>query len=580
MSPRRLVWWTVGIGTVVRVVVAAVTGLGVDESYAVASARVPSLSYFDHPPLSFWLAHLAARTFGSESHLVVRLPFIVLFAATTWLVYRQTAHAFGEREGWLAALFLNVAPVFSFSTAMWVLPDGPLMCGLAGAGYCLVRVLLDPGGDRHAMRWWVAAGACTGIALLSKYQAFLFLTGVALFLIARRSQRRWLTRVEPYAALAVALALFTPVVVWNAQHGWASFVFQLGRGTSPAHATLIRRLGSLGQTIGGQALWVLPWLWIPLVWVLIAAFMRRPHQDRRYFFACLAVVPIALFTLVSLSGRPSLPHWPACGYLFLFPLLGAAVVARADAIVERRDPTRRAGAPTVDRRRGGDRRLRPIVLWSMWSIVSFCALLVVGTVAMATGWPVSALPPAWRAHDPTLEAADWRGLTRGLDSLGVLERAHTFVAATSWIQGGKAAYALGPDATVLCLSVDPREFGFLHDERNYVGQDAIILDRLPAPYDVVARYRGYFATIVAVGRVPIQRLGEPVFVVGVYLARDFQRPFPATAMPTGALSGGPTPWDGRLSSGLHRRPDTVRDAAGTSDAMRRPRHRVAAESDG
>lgn len=541
LSPRRLVWWTIGIGTVVRLVVAAVTGLGVDESYAVASARVASLSYFDHPPLSFWLAHLAARTFGSESHLVVRLPFILLFAATTWLVYRQTAHAFGEREGWLAALFLTVAPVFSFSTGTWVLPDGPLMCGLAGAGYCLVRVLLDPAGDRHAMRWWLAAGAWTGVALLSKYQGFLFVAGVALFLIVRRAQRRWLRRVEPYAALAVAVALFAPVAVWNAQHAWVSFAFQLGRGALPAHVTLIRRLGSLGQTVGGQALWVLPWLWIPLICVLVAAFVRRPHEDRRYFFACLGVVPIALFTLVSLSGRPSLPHWPASGYLFLFPLLGAALVAHVSAIVERRHATWRAAGLIVDRRTGGDRRLRPVLRWTVWSVGSFVVLLIIGTVAVATGWPLSRLPRTWRANDPTLEAVDWRGLTRGLDSLGVLGRPHTFIAATSWIQAGKAAYALGPDATVLCLSVDPREFAFVHDQREYVGQDAVILDRLPARHDVYARYGAYFATIALLGQVPIRRLGEPVFAVGVYLARDFRRPFPATAIPPGALNDGPAP---------------------------------------
>jgi hypothetical protein len=94
---------------------------------------------------------------------------------------------------------------------------------------------------------------------------------------------------------------------------------------------------------------------------------------------------------------------------------------------------------------------------------------------------------------------------------------------------------------VLCLSVDPREFGFLHDQRDYVGQDAVILDRLPARFDVYARYGAYFATIATVGQVPIRRLGEPVFAVGVYMARDFRHPFPATAMPPGALNDGPTP---------------------------------------
>lgn len=561
MNPRRLVWWTIGLGTAVRLVVAAVTGLGVDESYAVACARALHLSYFDHPPLSFWLAHIAARLSGGESHVAVRLPFILLFAATTWLVYRQTAHAFGEHEGWLAALFLNLAPVFSFSTATWVLPDGPLMCALAGAGYCLVRVLLDPSGDRRAFGWWLGAGACAGLALLSKYQAFLFLAGVALFLVARPAQRRWLVRAEPYAGLALALLLFTPVVVWNAKHGWASFVFQLGRGSTPPHATLFERLGSLGQTLGGQALWVLPWLWVPLVWVLGTAIVRRPHEDRRYFFACLAIVPIALFALISLNGRPALPHWPASGYLFLFPLLGAALVARVSGLEERRDAARRFVQPVLERRTGGDRRLRPLLLWSVWSVASFLVLLVIGTTAIATGWYTRLLPAGVRTHDPLLEAADWHGLARGLDSLGVLHRPHTFVVATSWVQAGKVAYALGPGTTVLCLSVDPREFGFLHDQRSFLGQDAVIVDRLPARHDIAARYAGYFATIDSIGDVTVRRMGRPVFDVAVYLAHDFERPFPASAMPPGALATIPRPDsadylpDGRRGgAGLRREP--------------------------
>jgi hypothetical protein len=182
-----------------------------------------------------------------------------------------------------------------------------------------------------------------------------------------------------------------------------------------------------------------------------------------------------------------------------------------------------------------------LLLWSLWSIGSFVVLLIVGTSAMATGWHARILPPPLRATDPTLEGADWRGLARGLDSLGVLRRPHTFVAATSWVQAGKVAYALGPEVPVLCLSVDPRQFAFLHDQRSFLGEDAVVVDRLPARHDVTTRYQGYFASMTPVGTVTIHRGHEPVFDVGVYLAREFLRPFPATAMPQGALPPIPPP---------------------------------------
>ena len=54
------------LGTMLRFLVAASTGLGVDESYAVAVARQYSLSYFDHPPLHFWIAGTMAKLAHSE----------------------------------------------------------------------------------------------------------------------------------------------------------------------------------------------------------------------------------------------------------------------------------------------------------------------------------------------------------------------------------------------------------------------------------------------------------------------------------------------------------------------------------
>jgi hypothetical protein len=46
-------------------------GLGIDESYMVASGRELQFGYFDHPPLAWWLAWAAARgvlLFVKEQH--------------------------------------------------------------------------------------------------------------------------------------------------------------------------------------------------------------------------------------------------------------------------------------------------------------------------------------------------------------------------------------------------------------------------------------------------------------------------------------------------------------------------------
>ena len=54
----------------------------------VTAGRVLSLGYFDHPPASWWLAWGGAHLLGTDSPIAVRLPFILLFAASQGLVWR------------------------------------------------------------------------------------------------------------------------------------------------------------------------------------------------------------------------------------------------------------------------------------------------------------------------------------------------------------------------------------------------------------------------------------------------------------------------------------------------------------
>src|SRR5436190_16283025 len=95
-----------------RAGLAAITGFSFDESYDVVAARSVALGYFDHPPLAMWLIAAAVRLFGSESNLVVRLPTLLLFAGTTWFVYRLAWRLFTPAAALVAALALNLSPLF------------------------------------------------------------------------------------------------------------------------------------------------------------------------------------------------------------------------------------------------------------------------------------------------------------------------------------------------------------------------------------------------------------------------------------------------------------------------------------
>jgi hypothetical protein len=139
------------ITTLIRLVMGWALGLGIDETYMVAASRHLELSYYDHPPIAWWLTHAAMTLSGSQASVIVRLPFILIFALSTWLMAQITSRLFdgeqaGDRAGFWAALILNLSPVYAVTAGGWVLPDGPLDCALLGfLLFSLRAVRLIPG---------------------------------------------------------------------------------------------------------------------------------------------------------------------------------------------------------------------------------------------------------------------------------------------------------------------------------------------------------------------------------------------------------------------------------------------------
>jgi len=468
-------------------------GLGIDESYTVATGRHPQLSTFDHPPAAWWLAWGAGQLFATESALVLRLPFILLFAVTTWLTYRLTAYLFDERAGFWAAVTLNFAPVIAWTSGTWILPDGPLNAALMAASYATAKAVF--GSRRTAPLWWLAAGGCGGLAMLSKFHAIFLFAGVALFLLTCRAHRRWLLSPWPYLAVVVAALMFLPVVVWNEQHGWVSFAFQGGR----ARLQSISLLGPLAA-LGGQALYLLPWLWLPLVACFAQAVAAGSADDRRWMMACLAVGPIFGFTAIALLGGRVLPHWAAPGYLMLFPLLGAELARR----VKNRDRVARG--------------------WLIGTAASLATVLALVILMTQYPWPTMVGPGGKVVPYPLLETLDWKDLKTAIEARGLANKPNLIVAATRWHEAGKIDYALGGRLPVLCLCEDPRGYGVLTRPRAHLGDTALIIGRNLPPERVAATYGAYFENIEQMRPIAIVHAGEPAFELSVYMGRGLREP--------------------------------------------------------
>src|ERR1700733_13397576 len=206
-----------------RLVSAAFTPLTFDEAYYWTWSKHLAGGYYDHPPMVGVLIRLGTLIAG-DSELGVRLVSILLALPMSWAVYRTAEILFGgQRVAATAAILLNVTLMAAVGTLI-VTPDAPLLVAASFVLFFLAKVLETGQGA-----WWLAVGAAVGAALLSKYTALFFGVAILIWLLVVPKQRRWFASPWPYLGGLVAFAIFAPVILWNADHQWVSFIKQFGR---------------------------------------------------------------------------------------------------------------------------------------------------------------------------------------------------------------------------------------------------------------------------------------------------------------------------------------------------------------
>jgi hypothetical protein len=207
-----------------RLVAAAWTPLTFDEAYYWIWSKNLALGYYDHPPGVALVIRLGTMIAGN-TEFGVRLVSILLALPMSFAVYRTAEILFGGRQlAANAAIFLNVTLMAAVGTLI-VTPDSPLLVASSFVLFFLAKVLESGRGA-----WWLAVGAAAGLALVSKYTAMFFGPAILIWLISVPKLRRWLRSPWLYLGGLAALMVFSPVILWNADHHWVSFIKQLGRG--------------------------------------------------------------------------------------------------------------------------------------------------------------------------------------------------------------------------------------------------------------------------------------------------------------------------------------------------------------
>jgi dolichol-phosphate mannosyltransferase len=294
------------------------------EAYYWNYAQHPALSYLDHPPMVALLIWLGTALFGTIE-FGVRIGAYLSWFVTAFYSFRLTADIFNRTAAWGSVLLVTLLPLY-FGTGFVITPDSTLHAAWAAFIYYLFRSLIR--GDSKA---WLGVGVSLGIGLLSKYTIVLLGPGILCFLLVDKEARGWFLRPQPYGALLLGLLLFSPVLIWNYQNEWISFLFQGEQRVSGSHLFTADRL------LAYISILLTPAGLLGLLYFFVRGnrfFKNQEYKDdaidkvviHRGFLLLLLLIlsPLLVFFVFSLTKEVKL-NWTSPIWLALLPFLGATV---------------------------------------------------------------------------------------------------------------------------------------------------------------------------------------------------------------------------------------------------------------
>ena len=495
-----------GSGLLVRGVIAGWLPAGFDEAYYYAYTQHPSLSYFDHPPFVAFTTGFGPWVLRRVSPFSIRLGPLLLHTVSLWLLYLTGQRLFNRGTGLLALAIASCSPIFQLGFGTLTLPDCPLVFFSTACLYCVVQEFFPPDRIYRPTYRLAIASLLVGLACLGKYHGVALGFGLVVFCLLSRRHRRALSSLwTAFGGLLFAISI-SPVLIWNAQHDWASFAFQSGRAISDTPF----RLENLLVTWGLGVAYLFPSLGLPLWWAISRAGAavatagggaNRERSEKYLLLLCVSVPTIATFTWMG-GYRAILPTWPMPGFWGITILLGSLATT------------------------WWQKSPRWVWIWLTTTGLTASLLMLVLALHVRAGILQSpssnAVFGGWIpvASDASTQPIAIHQLRRGIAESPSLSEALAeaqFVATGEWFVSGYVAMAIAPlsELAVTCIGVDCRGFAYwdgastvpgrwgLYVETDQFGQ----LKRLPD---------GVFPAADRIGRIDLRRGEQVVQQVYVY----------------------------------------------------------------
>jgi 4-amino-4-deoxy-L-arabinose transferase-like glycosyltransferase len=477
--PAVLLAFAIVAMALVRAGVAAAMPLSEDEAYYRLWGLAPALSYLDHPPMAGWMIAAGLAVAGGNA-LGVRLGAVLTSLAGPFVLWR-TAHILFGAEVARRAVWIALAMPLLAVGGVLMTPDTPSVLFWGLAGWALAELYVS-----GRANWWLAVGLFAGLGLLSKYTNLFVGAGIVLWILLLPANRHWLRSWQLWAGGALAACLTLPVVIWNAEHRWASFAKQFGRVAASEGLTATYLLELIGAHLA-LASPIVAVLGIIGLWKVAARAVTE--RDPASALLAASILPFLAYLLQHALHDRVQPNWAA-------PLYPALAVCAALAVAHA--PSRHVRQRTA--------------VWARWGVATgflLSALLYAHALS-----PLALLPPA---KDPTAQLRGWAAFASQVDDLRAANGA-CWIATSSYGTTGQLAWALRGRAPVLQLDEPLRYVHLPPPDRSVLDCPALYVElERRASEDMLTRE---FRSVTTLGRITRDDRGAPVAVYRVYRLAD------------------------------------------------------------
>ncbi len=307
------------IATIIRCIIAYSIELGNDEVYYSMYAEYLQWNYFDHPPIVGWLIRITTLDLYTQNEFFIRAGAILSSAVTTFLLYLCGKKIKNSYTGFLAAFIYTATIYGSIIVGVFILPDSPQMIYWVTGLYLLLRIVQTNTIDKSAQKDVLLFGIVVGIGMLCKIHSIFLWVGFGGYTLFYN--RKWFLQPSLYIALLFTLLLFFPVIQWNINNHFVTYMFHSKRVSINSGGI---NFSSLFTFLGGQVFYYNPIIFVYVVIAIIAGLKNKIGiSDYHKKLLLFCSIPLILICTITALFKTILPHWTAPSYVTLVLLTAA-----------------------------------------------------------------------------------------------------------------------------------------------------------------------------------------------------------------------------------------------------------------